>query len=593
MSNEKVPGYTVDDVKKLSDLRQARKLLKENHISLEGLQSLWDCKDRLNQYLKKCNDPVSNDGAFTRGADVLQEILQEDKEKRNELLMLYTEVQSYTKTINDSNKEHLKNNVEYYEQKLVDFVSQLQKNDCPILVAGETSSGKSTLLNLILGADILPVSLLSSTSVICELKYGDKKRAVVHKVDGSKTEVNDLGDGEADCLEKLSVYIHMENDREKGSPYNRVEIFWPFPLLRGGLFIVDSPGIGENREMTKQVMEYLPNAFGFIYVINSANAGGVQKDRLQKLLRSVAVSNDGEQLKTFDPRSAIFVCNKWDQVPANEEELVKKDTLDKLRSCWTGLEDEQVFFVSTQKAATSIKAVGFPSSDFDMLLDGIQKLLPISVKYKLQIYYDWLAYLMSRSALQLRTKLYNASMSAVEMADRFKYIQDRLAKCTLDTERVFREIESDLEMRKREIVDSLLHYLKVDCRDAVSHWTEADGPDLKSWDALQKHVRMLILRRLEGLVYEWDGDNMWFQKSRQQLQVDFRKKFGLLQDYLSEVEEAMSVGRSFELKPFGEHDSLPASSGMSKSTKIALGASSPILVPIAVVPLAFTPSTGK
>ena len=28
------------------------------------------------------------------------------------------------------------------------------------------------------------------------------------------------------------------------------------------------------------VTEYLPEAFAFIYVINSANAGGVQKDRV-------------------------------------------------------------------------------------------------------------------------------------------------------------------------------------------------------------------------------------------------------------------------------------------------------------------------
>ena len=32
--------------------------------------------------------------------------------------------------------------------------------------------------------------------------------------------------------------------------------------------------------MDEVVTEYLPQAFGFIYVINSANAGGVQKDRV-------------------------------------------------------------------------------------------------------------------------------------------------------------------------------------------------------------------------------------------------------------------------------------------------------------------------
>ena len=44
--------------------------------------------------------------------------------------------------------------------------------------------------------------------------------------------------------------------------------------------IVDSPGIGESREMTRLVKEYLPSAFAFIYVINSGNAGGLQPDRV-------------------------------------------------------------------------------------------------------------------------------------------------------------------------------------------------------------------------------------------------------------------------------------------------------------------------
>ena len=44
--------------------------------------------------------------------------------------------------------------------------------------------------------------------------------------------------------------------------------------------IVDSPGIGESTIMDDIVKEYLPEAFAFIYVINSQNAGGIQPDRV-------------------------------------------------------------------------------------------------------------------------------------------------------------------------------------------------------------------------------------------------------------------------------------------------------------------------
>ena len=48
--------------------------------------------------------------------------------------------------------------------------------------------------------------------------------------------------------------------------------------------IVDSPGVGESEIMDDIVVNYLPNAFAFIYVINSSNAGGVQKDRVSIII---------------------------------------------------------------------------------------------------------------------------------------------------------------------------------------------------------------------------------------------------------------------------------------------------------------------
>ena len=49
-----------------------------------------------------------------------------------------------------------------------------------------------------------------------------------------------------------------------------------------GIVIVDSPGVGESDIMDDMVKEYLPEAFAFIYVINSANAGGIQRDRVRE-----------------------------------------------------------------------------------------------------------------------------------------------------------------------------------------------------------------------------------------------------------------------------------------------------------------------
>ncbi len=52
------------------------------------------------------------------------------------------------------------------------------------------------------------------------------------------------------------------------------------PFLQEGIVIVDSPGVGEYAIMDNIVNMYFPEAFALIYLINSANAGGIQRDRV-------------------------------------------------------------------------------------------------------------------------------------------------------------------------------------------------------------------------------------------------------------------------------------------------------------------------
>ena len=46
------------------------------------------------------------------------------------------------------------------------------------------------------------------------------------------------------------------------------------------MVIVDSPGIGDSEQVCNIALKYLTQAFAFIYVINSPNAGGIQDDRV-------------------------------------------------------------------------------------------------------------------------------------------------------------------------------------------------------------------------------------------------------------------------------------------------------------------------
>lgn len=46
--------------------------------------------------------------------------------------------------------------------------------------------------------------------------------------------------------------------------------------------LVDTPGIGGSKEVTQRLMEYLPNAVSFIFVIDVSKAGGMQIEKVSK-----------------------------------------------------------------------------------------------------------------------------------------------------------------------------------------------------------------------------------------------------------------------------------------------------------------------
>ena len=58
-----------------------------------------------------------------------------------------------------------------------------------VAVMGEFKRGKSTLLNALLGAPVLPADATPTTAAVSRITYGQKERAVLFFRDGSSEEI--------------------------------------------------------------------------------------------------------------------------------------------------------------------------------------------------------------------------------------------------------------------------------------------------------------------------------------------------------------------------------------------------------------------
>ena len=103
---------------------------------------------------------------------------------------------------------------------------------------GSTSSGKSTLLNALLGASILPTSYNAATSVLCEISCSKdgSKYALLHMHGRKKKGPMRLDLGKQDGQDKFRKYVSPSRNQffagGKEKRCLKAEIFWPLDFLR-------------------------------------------------------------------------------------------------------------------------------------------------------------------------------------------------------------------------------------------------------------------------------------------------------------------------------------------------------------------------
>ena len=82
---------------------------------------------------------------------------------------------------------------------------------------------------------------------------------------------------------------------------------------------------------------------------------------------------------------ALFVFNKWDQVPPGETDEVKNYVVTKLTQCWPSLDPESQIIYMSARDACEVQKLGIVTKEFAELMNGIKSMVLKSIEARLQI----------------------------------------------------------------------------------------------------------------------------------------------------------------------------------------------------------------
>lgn len=395
-----------------------------------------------------------------------------------------------------------------------------------IQVIGTFKNGKSTFINSLLGEAVLPAYALPTTAIINEVKYGDKKEAILYFRNPLPETLPEISQKALAHMQQYNMKdvppLHIDYSEFKNfvvipigqnlsqmlleSPYEKVELFWPLDILKEGVEIIDSPGLEEDDIRTRVTKDYLTKADAILFVLIA--------DKLCSKAELDFIENNLHEYGFTDP---FFIVNRIDLIRDDERKEIMCFAEKKLREFSTN----EIFYVSAQQALDGELQGNNALYEKSQMGAFTKRLSEFLTKDKGKIK-------LSQPARELKRILTNEALYKVipnlramldsslnEVKARYNTAKPQLELLKSNKQQIISKLQMRIEQSKPEFYRATQKYI-YNVIGMIPTWIEKYQPQSKlglvptksKIEAVVKEIYEYIIGKIEEQQKKWKNDVM-------------------------------------------------------------------------------------
>ena len=411
-------------------------------------------------------------------------------------------------TISSKTSQELKSKVLEIMKKMLGFVKEypkaeltaapdefvlakdlLEKGEFNLAVCGKVKNGKSSLINALIGRELLPVCTDVATSRVFKISHADKDSFFVVYANGDRKEIKDSQ------LKSYGSQAEADNNGqlETDKTIAYIEVNTKLDFLPKGVSILDTPGIGstypQHTTITKQ---YLKFADAALFVANPTPLEKIETDFLKEIAEITP--------------NIMFVTTKADE---NGNESVENSIASNVKKIQDSIGDKlyrgvRMFKMSSVILLEAAKATDKDSADFQLEISGFNEVKEeiLTTVFLTQGYYRaGVAYNATVKYYQMILgSLQNRLNEAKKSGEEYQVLLNEYE----NARRLFSEQMGDNKrMSVLNEVESIINTMDYDFNQTFS----ADGDLIRKYDSeIDAQTTKTIAEYSEGLGEKIVGD---------------------------------------------------------------------------------------